>query len=587
MGDSGRTQPSQVIRTAAADPSQRADLFEVLDAVLDDSPVGQIATACDLSSVASRVWALLVLVETDESVQAEIETLLGQPGARRLTYGLITQLLGDESLSALAPQGGLERSLLIDRTPGGSFSDTEVHLPQRVAWSCLGDESLDPDLPPGARVVPGRPGTFGQAELALVHGTDRTRRLETAIAITRGAAFLVTPPAGTPSQWKTIVRQAGLLGCAVILELDGDLDPLGRRHVEESTHLAWALSSREPQHLSVLPDRPWLEQAADPASADEVEVFELLGPIRLGGRRLDADQLRLAAVAAANLGDGEAALRRLSAGPLESLLTRVQPRADWQDLVLPTNQLSRLRELADRFRQRQVVHGEWGLPELPSPGLVALFTGPSGTGKTLSAEVIAHELGVDLLRVDLQAIVSKYIGETEKNLEQVFSAAAAGDNVLLFDEADSLFGSRSKVSDARDRYANLEVSYLLQRLETHAGFVVLTTNFAGNIDQAFTRRVHASVHFHLPSPTERELIWQRSLARAPLKDLDLTWAAETFDLSGGSIRNAALATAFLAAADAGTVEQRHLVGGLVRELLKLGRRPSSDLFGPYGEWVDD
>ena len=170
-----------------------------------------------------------------------------------------------------------------------------------------------------------------------------------------------------------------------------------------------------------------------------------------------------------------------------------------------------------RYRYRSVVHDEWGLPLYPSPGVVTLFSGPSGTGKTTTAEVIAHDLGVDMFRVDLSALVSKYIGETEKNLEEIFSAAHAGDYLLLFDEADSLFGTRSKVTDARDRYANMEVSYLLQRLETYDGFVVLTSNFQGNIDQAFLRRIHVTVHFAVPSVEDRVRIWERSLGGAPAR----------------------------------------------------------------------
>jgi SpoVK/Ycf46/Vps4 family AAA+-type ATPase len=213
--------------------------------------------------------------------------------------------------------------------------------------------------------------------------------------------------------------------------------------------------------------------------------------------------------------------------------------------------------------------------------VVALFSGPSGTGKTTTAEVIAHELGVDMFRVDLSALVSKYIGETEKNLEEIFSAAHAGDYLLLFDEADSLFGTRSKVEDARDRYANMEVSYLLQRLETYDGFVVLTSNFQGNIDQAFLRRIHVTVHFAVPSVEDRARIWIRSFAGAPLDDVDLSFVAEKFDLTGGSIRNAALSAAFRAAAAGGAVTMVDVLYAVTEEMTKLGRRPTEQ---QYGRW---
>jgi SpoVK/Ycf46/Vps4 family AAA+-type ATPase len=217
---------------------------------------------------------------------------------------------------------------------------------------------------------------------------------------------------------------------------------------------------------------------------------------------------------------------------------------------------------------------------------VALFSGPSGTGKTTTAEVIAHELGVDLFRVDLSALVSKYIGETEKNLEAIFSAAHAGDYLLLFDEADSLFGARSKVSDARDRYANMEVSYLLQRLETYDGFVVLTSNFQGNIDQAFLRRIHVTVHFPGPDAGDRERIWDRCLAGAPREGLELGFVAEKFELSGGSIRNAALTAAFLAAGRGQAVGMTHLLEAVSQEMAKLGQRPRSDQFGRWAGMLE-
>jgi SpoVK/Ycf46/Vps4 family AAA+-type ATPase len=186
--------------------------------------------------------------------------------------------------------------------------------------------------------------------------------------------------------------------------------------------------------------------------------------------------------------------------------------------------------------------------------------------------------------VDLSALVSKYIGETEKNLEEIFSAAHAGDYLLLFDEADSLFGSRSKVTDARDRYANMEVSYLLQRLETYDGFVVLTSNFQGNIDQAFLRRIHVTVHFAVPSVEDRMRIWERSLGAAPLDDLDLAFVADKFDLTGGSIRNAALTAAFYAASGGRKITMVDVLLAITQEMIKLGRRPNDD---QYGRWLGE
>ena len=185
-----------------------------------------------------------------------------------------------------------------------------------------------------------------------------------------------------------------------------------------------------------------------------------------------------------------------------------------------------LRSIVERYRFADQVYDEWGFSATPSRGLVALFSGPSGTGKTMAAEIIAGALALDVFKLDLSAVVSKYIGETEKNLEQAFDAASAGNLVLFFDEADALFGKRSEVKDARDRYANIEVSYLLQRLESYDGLVVMATNFEKNVDEAFLRRIHARIEFAMPGAAERRSIWEHNLpATAPVEDVDVEWIA--------------------------------------------------------------
>jgi SpoVK/Ycf46/Vps4 family AAA+-type ATPase len=304
--------------------------------------------------------------------------------------------------------------------------------------------------------------------------------------------------------------------------------------------------------------------------------------------RLSRDQLRL--VAAASLADGgrlAPAVRRLAGGHLEGLAVRVRPRRGWDDLILPADEARQLRELAARHRGRGIVYDQWLFPPLPSTGIVALFAGPSGTGKTLAAEVVAGELGLDLYKVDLSAVVSKYIGETEKNLERIFSAAAAGDLVLFFDEADALFGKRSEVSDAHDRYANIEVAYLLQRLEGYDGLVVLATNLQRNIDQAFLRRISVAVDFVQPEQPQRRAIWARSFPpTAPVADLDLDFLARQFKVTGGIIHNAALAAAFLAAEEGTAIGMRHVVMSLKREFQKLGRLRTEAEFERYFELVN-
>jgi SpoVK/Ycf46/Vps4 family AAA+-type ATPase len=288
---------------------------------------------------------------------------------------------------------------------------------------------------------------------------------------------------------------------------------------------------------------------------------------------------------AAGLEDFQAAARTVSTPPLEGLARRVDPRYGWDDIVLGVDGLAQLHELCARLRHQARVMEQWGFGQKHARrgGLTALFVGAPGTGKTMAAEIIAGELGLDLYRIDLSAVVSKYIGETEKNLERVFRAADQGDAVLLFDEADALFGKRSETRDAHDRHANVQVAYLLQRLETYDGLAILTSNLRGNIDEAFVRRLDVVLEFPLPEEAERLRIWGRALPReAPLgDDVDLPFLAGSFKLAGGHIRNIALTAAFLAAAADEPIAMRHLVRATRREHQKLGKLIAESEFGRY------
>jgi len=212
----------------------------------------------------------------------------------------------------------------------------------------------------------------------------------------------------------------------------------------------------------------------------------------------------------------------------------------WVDLVLPPNVFSHLHELVARARNRPKVLEEWNLRPGGGRGrgIAALFAGDSGTGKTMSAEVVAFELGLDLYTVNLATVVDKYVGETEKNLERIFSEADGVNGVLLFDEADALFGKRSEVKDAHDRYANIEVAYLLQRMETFDGLAILSTNLRANVDEAFARRLDSVVDFPMPDAPYRRVLWDTSLGKAIPRadDVDLPFLADRFELSGGNIR---------------------------------------------------
>jgi SpoVK/Ycf46/Vps4 family AAA+-type ATPase len=247
----------------------------------------------------------------------------------------------------------------------------------------------------------------------------------------------------------------------------------------------------------------------------------------------------------------------------------------WDDLVLAGRPLEVLRSISAYLRHRDRVLSEWGYERTVSraQGLKVLFAGESGTGKTMAAQVLGAELGLEMFRVDLAGTVSKYIGETEKNLERIFSAADGSNAILFFDEADALFGKRSEVSDARDRYANIEVAYLLQRMEAYPGAVILATNFRRNLDDAFIRRLDFVIDFPFPEPADRRRIWERVLpAAAPVADdVDLDFLAGRFKLSGGAIRNCSLAAAFGAADEGTSIEMRHLVRAVAQEYGKQGR----------------
>jgi hypothetical protein len=277
------------------------------------------------------------------------------------------------------------------------------------------------------------------------------------------------------------------------------------------------------------------------------------------------------------------AAARVHSNPhLSGLARKIAPRYTWEDIVLPEDQLALLREIVATVRGRPVVLDQWGVGQklASSKGVTILFSGPPGTGKTMGAEVIAAELGLDLYKIDLSTVVSKYIGETEKNLERIFNEAQSSNAILFFDEADAIFGKRSEVKDAHDRYANIEISYLLQRMEMYDGVTILATNLRANLDEAFTRRLQFAVDFPFPDEAYRLRIWQTLFPPGVPRDAELDFGllARRFKLAGGNIRNIIVSAAFLAAADGGQVTMAHLLHGTRRELQKMGRLVGEDDF---------
>jgi hypothetical protein len=363
---------------------------------------------------------------------------------------------------------------------------------------------------------------------------------------------------------------------------------------------AWdpSWSTRTPLQLSASPapheDRLRLWRSGLDGRTEDLDPVTATAHFKLA-----PDQIQRAAAVAAQAAAAENrrvevadllhGARSQAAIGLERLARRVEPSFGWADLVLPDDAIGALREISARVRHKERVLKEWSMRrgEGRDEGVAALFAGQSGTGKTMAAEVIAGDLGLHLYTVDLATVVDKYIGETEKNLERIFGEAEAASAVLFFDEADALFGKRSDVKDAHDRYANVETAYLLQRMEAFDGIVVLATNLRANLDEAFTRRLDKIVTFPMPGPDERARLWRRCF-RPPLPldgDVDLDFCARAFELSGGSIRNIALGAAYRAADSSGAVTMRDVIVATEDEYHKMGRLCRAEEFGPYFDLV--
>jgi ATP-dependent 26S proteasome regulatory subunit len=275
------------------------------------------------------------------------------------------------------------------------------------------------------------------------------------------------------------------------------------------------------------------------------------------------------------LSDLAAACRHQSNQKLSELSLKIEPRYGWDDIVLPEDAMMHLREICSHVKYSRRVFQEWGFGRKLSrgKGLSVLFSGPPGTGKTMAAEVIAHDLQLDLYKIDLSNVVSKYIGETEKNLAKIFAEAETSNAILFFDEADALFGKRTEISDAHDRYANIETSYLLQKMEEYEGMVILASNLRENMDDAFIRRIRFIVEFPFPDEASRLEIWRRHFpSEAPVDgNIDYEYLSREFKIAGGSIKNIVLSSAFLAAANGGVITIEHIRRGAKREFGKMGK----------------
>lgn len=521
-----------------------------------------------------------------------------QPQLPLLAYALVVdaqivrRLLG---LACLDPRlAGFCRLL----RPAATFEDAALPAESVEALRVIGAKALARASP----LVLHFRGPAGAGQL------DAAAALAGSLGLGLLVAELDRAPAGTEliaPLLGLLLREAHLHGALPVLH---DADRLRReerfqwlRHARGPVVLIgqsrWLPSADDPPDVVelgfALPDLPQRRQiwqrvlTAHGAALAAAELDALAGRFRLtAGQIADAVQTAAmqtqwreapaAAAAPPGLGDLFAAARALSGSrELDTLAPKVASGYGWDDLVLPDDPKSHLRELTEQARFRHVVLAEWGFGSKSAGGrgINALFAGPPGTGKTMAASVIANELGLDLHRIDLAHCVSKYIGETEKNLDRIFAAAAGGNVVLFFDEADALFGRRSEVREAHDRYANIEVAYLLQKMEEHDGLAILATNMRQNIDEAFLRRLQVLVNFPFPDEEHRRRIWLATFPpQAPLDpDIDIARLAREVKLAGGSIRTIALAAAARAAAEGGAITMRHLLDAARREYQKLGR----------------
>ena len=332
------------------------------------------------------------------------------------------------------------------------------------------------------------------------------------------------------------------------------------------------------------------------AAAGDIDIDVLAGSFQLTrdqvisaiGRASDSARMRGDDTVPLTMEDMYSGCRAVSSSSLGRLARKIEPRYGWDNIVLLPDASRQLNDICSQVRHRQVVYGDWGFGRKLSlgKGLNAIFYGPSGTGKTMAAEVIARDIGLDIYKVDLSTVVSKYIGETEKNLGKIFGEAQRSNSIIFFDEADALFGKRSEVKDAHDRYANIEVAYLLQKMEEYEGLVILATNLKDNMDDAFVRRMHFIVEFPFPEAKQRLGIWKAVIPEeAPLaeEEIDFDFLSRKFSLSGGNIKNIVLSAAFLAAEDSGQIGMGHIMRASRREFQKMGKLCVQSDFGKYSQ----
>ncbi|MFE1268269.1 AAA family ATPase [Streptomyces sp. NPDC058758] len=597
------------------------------------SRLGSLARDFGLSALDVDILLIALLPDLDDRFESFYGYLNDDVTRRRPSAGLALGLCGmphadREARARLGERAPLRAGgLLLVEDRERPFLGRALRVPDRVTAHLLGDDAPDPRLADVRAPWEAIRGVGDPAPLArflssdssdssgLVYLQEDQGGAGTALAASAlteaghavlgvDLARLAEDPAPAEAV-RCLLREARLTGaglvCApvdavarerpgllrAVTELPVPVVVVGRSPWDAAWSTAPPLLLRAPRVGPEERAELWRESAGEEVG---LPLQDLLSPFLLTPEQIVRSAR--AAVQKAGLESTEVTAdhvrqgaRAQNAAGLDRLARRIEPTVTWADLVLPPDTETQLRELTSRARHRDHVLGTWSMRPGGGRGrgVAALFAGDSGTGKTMSAEVIAADLGLDLYTVDLATVIDKYVGETEKNLERIFTEAAGVNGVLLFDEADAVFGKRSDVKDAHDRYANVESAYLLQRMESFDGLAVLATNLRANLDDAFTRRLDLIVDFPVPDAPQRLQLWDRTLGpnlpRAT--DLDLDFCAEAFELSGGNIRSIAVTAAYLAA-EAGTcLTMPMLIHAIQREYQKLGRLTLASEFGRY------
>jgi ATPase family associated with various cellular activities (AAA)/Winged helix domain, variant len=577
----------------------------------EDGAVAQIVRVFGLSPFERDILLLCAGVEFESRFADACAAAQKDPRLTAPTFSLALGALPGAHWSAVNRDGALRYWRLIETGPGGLLR-APLRIDERILHFLAGvecfDERLDAFIRLPREAPPIATAHASCARRAASYWAGAGSKLEPVVLAGRRAADLQ----GIAAEISRLLgRRRFALRASDIPHHAAEREQLARIWNREAA-LTGAILSVEThdleqpdmERITALLDRlsaPVLVEVREGSAAERLRGMQIRIPAlapkdrkaiwtaNLGERAaqlnghldrvaesfdLDGSSIRLACdIARGAREDIWDACRTLSRRALEGLAQRIEPRAAWADLVLPQLQIETLKQIVAHVRQRALVHGQWGFGERYSRGLgiTALFAGASGTGKTMAAEVVARELDLDLYQIDLAGVVSKYIGETEKNLRRIFDAAEDGGAVLLFDEADAIFGKRSEVKDSHDRYANLEISYLLQRMEAYRGLAILTTNMKHALDDAFLRRLRFIVQFPFPGTAERQRIWERVFpAGAPLNALDFTLAAK-LNISGGVIRNIATHAAFLAADEGAEIGMTHIMTAARVEYAKIDR----------------